>query len=70
MSNHRRCIVELTECTPYVGNRIIDLSYAAAKRLGFASTGTAKVWIKVLPDGEEYTLNYSDPVELLRAGGE
>jgi rare lipoprotein A len=70
MSNHRTCIVEITDRGPYVGNRIIDLSYAAANRLGFASTGTANVSIEVLPDGEEYTLNYSDPVELLRAGGE
>jgi rare lipoprotein A len=70
MSNHRTCIVEITDRGPYVGNRIIDLSYAAANRLGFASTGTAKVSIEVLPDGEEYTLNYSDPVELMRVGGE
>jgi rare lipoprotein A len=40
--------VEITDRGPYVGQRIIDLSYAAADRLGFVESGTASVRIELL----------------------
>lgn len=32
----------------FVGNRVLDLSYAASKALGFTDNGLAKVHIEVL----------------------
>jgi rare lipoprotein A len=40
--------VEITDRGPYVGQRIIDLSYAAADLLGFVESGTASVRIELL----------------------
>lgn len=42
---------------PFVKNRIIDLSYSAAKKIGMIGTGTAPVILKVLtaPSVEKQT---------------
>ena len=41
LSNGRTVIVKINDRGPFHGNRVIDLSYAAARKLGI--TGTAKV---------------------------
>jgi rare lipoprotein A len=41
-------IVTVTDRGPYAKDRIIDLSYAAARKLGFAKAGTAKVKLEIL----------------------
>lgn len=46
--NGRSVIVKVNDRGPYVGNRVLDLSYAASKALGFTDKGTAKVHIEVL----------------------
>jgi rare lipoprotein A len=38
---------------PFVGDRIIDLSYTAAHKLGMIRSGTAPVEIRVIEPGEE-----------------
>lgn len=43
LENGRSVIVRVNDRGPFVGNRIIDLSYAAAKKLGYARKGTALV---------------------------
>ncbi len=43
MSNGRRLIVKINDRGPFVSGRIIDLSYGAAKRLGFVQDGITKV---------------------------
>jgi len=48
ISNNKFCIVEITDRGPFVKNRIIDLSLGAAKELGFADNGTAKVTLEVI----------------------
>ena len=48
LSNNKTCVVEVADRGPYIGNRIIDLSQAAAKALEFTSNGTAKVKLEVL----------------------
>ena len=51
LENRRQVIVRVNDRGPFHGNRIIDLTYTAAKKLGFQSKGTAKVKIEVLdPD--------------------
>jgi rare lipoprotein A len=41
--NGRSIIVVIADRGPFSKKRIIDLSYAAAKHLGFVNQGTAKV---------------------------
>jgi rare lipoprotein A (peptidoglycan hydrolase) len=48
LTNKRSCVVEITDRGPYAHGRVIDLSYAAASRIGMDRTGTAKVKIEVL----------------------
>lgn len=52
LDNGRQLVVRVNDRGPFHGDRIIDLSYAAAQRLGFASQGTAPVEVEiVLPGG-------------------
>ncbi|MDP4198961.1 MAG: septal ring lytic transglycosylase RlpA family protein [Bacteroidota bacterium] len=48
MTNHKSCVVEITDRGPFKPGRIIDLSRAAAQQLDMAQTGTARVEIEVL----------------------
>jgi rare lipoprotein A len=45
LENGRSAIVKINDRGPFVGDRIIDLSYAAAKKLGVDQKGTAHVEI-------------------------
>jgi rare lipoprotein A len=42
--------VYITDRGPYYKNRIIDLSYAAAKAIGAVKAGVVPVQIELLPD--------------------
>jgi len=46
--NNRKAIVKVNDRGPFHQGRIIDLSYAAATKLGVAQTGTANVSIRVV----------------------
>ncbi|MDX1454909.1 MAG: septal ring lytic transglycosylase RlpA family protein [Gammaproteobacteria bacterium] len=50
--NGRKVIVRVNDRGPFHDGRIIDLSYAAALKLGVVSTGTAEVRIRALHPGE------------------
>lgn len=45
LKNHRKIIVKVNDRGPFESNRLIDLSYVAAKKLGMIGRGTA--WVKV-----------------------
>lgn len=49
--NGRSAIVRVNDRGPFHGNRIIDLSYAAAVKLGFAEKGTANVIVESIEVG-------------------
>ena len=50
-SNNRSVIVRVNDRGPFHGDRIIDLTYTAARKLGFANKGTAKVSLEIVqPD--------------------
>lgn len=44
----KKVIVRITDCGPYIEGRIIDLSFAAAEKLGMVRKGLAKVGLKIL----------------------
>jgi len=48
LENGRSVVVKVNDRGPFVSGRIIDLSYAAAKRIGMLRKGTAKVRIVAL----------------------
>ena len=49
LKNGKSVIVRINDRGPHVRGRIIDLSYAAAKKIGLIKLGTAKVKLEVLP---------------------
>ena len=51
LTNGRKVIVRVNDRGPFVSDRIIDLSYAAAKKIGMLGSGTAPVDLKVLTPG-------------------
>jgi len=57
--NGRKAIVKVNDRGPFHEGRIIDLSYAAATKLGVAKTGTANVSIRVVTTASEAASNRS-----------
>ena len=52
LRNNRKAIVKVNDRGPFHEGRVIDLSYAAATKLGVAETGTAPVTIRVIETGK------------------
>ena len=48
LSNNRKVIVRINDRGPYAKGRIIDLSYLAAKKLGYINKGVEKLKVRVL----------------------
>jgi rare lipoprotein A len=52
LTNNRSIVVRVTDRGPFIDNRLIDLSYTAAARLGILGTGTGLVEVEGLIPGE------------------
>ncbi|WP_224484757.1 septal ring lytic transglycosylase RlpA family protein [Robertkochia aurantiaca] len=50
LSNNRSVVVRINDRGPYVKNRIIDLSKAAARELGIIDKGVARVHLLVVSE--------------------
>lgn len=65
LSNNKSIVVRVNDRGPFVGNRIIDLSYSAAKKLGMISTGTSLVEVEAItfeaPSGDPPTRQVTAP---------
>ena len=48
LRNGKSVVVKVNDRGPFANNRILDLSYAAAKKLGYANKGTALVEVAAL----------------------
>lgn len=55
LDNGKKIVVRVNDRGPFHGNRIIDLSYAAASKLGFAQNGTGRVELRALEPGQSTT---------------
>jgi rare lipoprotein A len=53
LGNGRKVVVRINDRGPFVGGRIIDLSYTAAAKLDMLLAGTAPVEVRVLTPGRE-----------------
>lgn len=72
LQNGKTTVVRVNDRGPFHADRLIDLSYAAAVKLGFADDGTARVRVEVLAPAKDYFLQagaFSDlaTADLLKA---
>ncbi len=59
LENYKSVTVTVNDRGPFVKNWVLDLSYGAARELGFVEQGTARVKIetlKAVPDAARYTV--------------
>jgi len=59
LSNNKSVIVAINDRGPYVSGRIVDLSAAAARRLGFIEEGVADVRLTVVKPAKGYSVEDS-----------
>lgn len=52
LRNGKSVIVKINDRGPFVNNRLIDLSYVAARKLGITANGTGPVEVKVITAAE------------------
>ncbi len=64
-TNGLKTIVRVNDRGPHAKDRLIDLSYAAAKDLGMLSSGTGNVVIKVISEGQGVDSQLFDENSLL-----
>jgi rare lipoprotein A len=69
LDNGREVDLIINDRGPFVRGRILDCSYGAAKALGFAGAGLARVRIEVLEEGRERPRRSPPPGEILIAPG-
>lgn len=48
LHNHRSVVVKITDRGPFIAKRVIDMSYLAAKKLGYAKKGFTQVEVVTL----------------------
>ena len=48
LHNRKNILLRINDRGPYVGRRLIDVSWAAAKHLGFVESGTTPVKVEVV----------------------
>lgn len=73
LDNNRSLIVRVNDRGPFHGDRIIDLSYAAALKLGYADRGTARVQLDAIvvnKEGRAVTYSNSQPASAGQAARE
>ncbi|HEF4761085.1 TPA: septal ring lytic transglycosylase RlpA family protein [Pseudomonas putida] len=64
LDNNKTVILRVNDRGPFYSDRIIDLSYAAAKKLGYAETGTARVKVEGI-DPQEWWAQRGRPAPLM-----
>jgi rare lipoprotein A len=62
LRNGRKVVVRINDRGPFVGNRIIDLSYTAAAKLDFLREGTAPVEVRIITPGRDAPGTAEPPV--------
>ena len=61
LSNGREVVVRINDRGPFVGGRVIDVTRAAAEKLGMIQSGTAKVRVSVVDGGAKLDGACDDP---------
>jgi rare lipoprotein A len=68
VQNGRKLTVRINDRGPFVDNRIIDLSYGAAKRLGMVKEGVAPVIVEVFGNAKTGELPFAEPTFSVQVG--
>ena len=68
LENGRYTVLRVNDRGPFHGNRIIDLSYAAALKLGVVDKGTALVEIEAVDAGAQQTVAVAAPTKTIPDG--
>lgn len=61
LKNHKKIVVKVNDRGPFESNRLIDLSYVAAKKLGMLGHGTTLVRVQAI-DPLAYNKKPSEPI--------
>lgn len=61
LENNKQIIVRVNDRGPFHDGRIIDLSYAAAHKIGYANKGTARVRVEAIPVSSTPSPNAANP---------
>jgi rare lipoprotein A len=69
LDNNRSIIVRVNDRGPFHGDRIVDLSYAAAMKLGYANRGTARVQLDAIMPPASSVETRAYPVSSTRISG-
>ena len=64
LENGKQIIVKINDRGPFAPNRIIDLSYAAAKKLDITAKGTGLVRVTTIDPEQQYTTDTSQNVQI------
>ncbi len=64
LDNGKTVVVRVNDRGPFVKNRIIDLSYAAAKDIGMIESGTARVRIQIVESSADKADKYSYKIQV------
>ncbi|MDC9724358.1 MAG: septal ring lytic transglycosylase RlpA family protein [Gammaproteobacteria bacterium] len=62
LTNGRKIIVKVNDRGPFHGNRLIDLSYSAAKQLDIVAKGTGMVELRAITGGQVASTPVSDSI--------
>jgi rare lipoprotein A len=57
LHNNRSIIVRINDRGPFSRGRVLDMTYAAAKELGFIGRGVAKISLRVVGKGKRVATN-------------
>ena len=66
LDNGKTVVLRVNDRGPFYSDRIIDLSFAAAKKLGYAETGTARVKVEGI-DPEQWWAERGRPAPMVLA---
>ncbi len=66
LDNGKTVVLRVNDRGPFYSDRIIDLSFAAAKKLGYAEVGTARVKVEGI-DPEQWWAERGQPVPMVLA---
>jgi rare lipoprotein A len=61
LANGRSVVVRVNDRGPFLNDRLIDLSYAAANRLGYIGRGSAMVEVELIVPGQALTASAPPP---------
>jgi rare lipoprotein A len=70
LKNGRSIVVKINDRGPFHDNRIIDLSYAAAAKLGILKQGTGLVEVRAIGPGQELTPAPATAMKMAQKSGD